>query len=217
VALHQTFLFADLAGFTALTEAHGDEPAADVAGEFFACVRALLERHEAEEVKTIGDAVMIRAESAAAAIQLGLDIVEAVEARDRFPMVRVGMCTGRAVERDGDWFGSTVNVAARISGAAAGCEVLVTEATRAAAGEPEGVQFQRHGEVRFRNVADAVLVHRAVRSGRRAGELPIDPVCRMTIAPNASAGRLAHDGVEYQFCSLDCAAKFAADPDRYLA
>ena len=55
-----TFLFADLAGFTALTEAHGDRQAADVAAEFSAAVRRLLSSHQAEEVKTIGDALMIR-------------------------------------------------------------------------------------------------------------------------------------------------------------
>ena len=60
-----TFLFADISGFTALTEAHGDEEAADLAGQFFADVRVLLGEHGAEEVKTLGDAVMIRCDSAA--------------------------------------------------------------------------------------------------------------------------------------------------------
>lgn len=50
----QTFLFADLSGFTALTEAHGDEQAADLVGGFCVAVRRLLAAHQAQEVKTIG-------------------------------------------------------------------------------------------------------------------------------------------------------------------
>jgi hypothetical protein len=100
-----TFLFADLAGFTAMTEAHGDEEAADLAGEFCRAVRALLADHRAEEVKTIGDAMMIRAEDPSQAVELGLRIVEEVGAQHGFPAVRVGINTGPAVERDGDWFG----------------------------------------------------------------------------------------------------------------
>src|SRR5207248_4586217 len=55
-----TFLFADLAGFTALSEAHGDREAANVAAEFATAVRPLLPSRRAQEIKTIGDALMIR-------------------------------------------------------------------------------------------------------------------------------------------------------------
>jgi adenylate cyclase len=50
----QTFLFADLSGFTALTKAHGDEQAPDLVGGFCVAVRRLLAEHQAHEVKTIG-------------------------------------------------------------------------------------------------------------------------------------------------------------------
>ena len=74
----QTFVFADLSGFTALTEAHGDEQAADLVGGFGGAVRQLLAAHQAQEVKTIGDALMLRTGDAAAAIRLGLCIVQDV-------------------------------------------------------------------------------------------------------------------------------------------
>src|SRR5215217_8714365 len=128
----QTFLFADLLGFTALTEAHGDEQAADLVGGFCTAVRQLLAAHQAQEVKTIGDALMLRTGDAAAAIRLGLCIVLDVGAQHGFPLVRVGMHTGPAVERGGDWFGTTVNLAARVSAAASGGDALLTAATRAA-------------------------------------------------------------------------------------
>lgn len=211
-----TFLFADLAGFTALTEAHGDEGAADAAEAFFACVRALLPDHSAHEVKTIGDAVMARAEEASAGVALGLAIVEAVKSEPPLPSVRVGMDTGECVQRAGDWFGSAVNTAARLAAAAGGWQVLLTEGTHRAAGAVEGVDFQRQGELQLKNLPTRTLVYRAVRAGAGGEGLPVDPVCRMTIAENASVGRLTHDGVGYEFCSLACAAAFARHPDRYV-
>jgi class 3 adenylate cyclase len=124
-----TFLFADLAGFTALTETHGDEHAADLVGDFCAAVRAILGDHGAVEVKQIGDALMLRVDDPTEAVALGLRIVHEIGSRHGFPTVRVGMHTGPAVERGSDWFGTTVNVAARVSAIAGGGEVLLTEAT----------------------------------------------------------------------------------------
>ena len=141
-SIGQTFLFADLSGFTALTEAHGDEQAADLVGGFCGAVRQLLADHQAQEVKAIGDAVMLRSADAAAAIRLGLCIVHDVGAQHGFPLVRVGMHTGPAVEREGDWFGTTVNLAARVSAAASGGEALLTAATRTAAGRIDRVELR---------------------------------------------------------------------------
>jgi class 3 adenylate cyclase len=213
--LAQTFLFADLAGFTALTEAHGDEEAADLAQEFFDRVRGLLPRYGGQEVKTIGDAVMLRCVSPAAAVALGLDIVDEVRKRDRFPIVRVGMHAGPATERHGDWFGAAVNVAARVSASAGGNEVLITNATREAAGKLDGVEFRHHGLRRFKNVGEPVEVYRAVRLGEKTEGLPIDPVCRMAIDPGQAVGSLKFDGREYFFCSLECSQAFSAAPDAY--
>jgi adenylate cyclase len=214
----QTFLFADLSGFTALTEAHGDDQAADLAGGFCAAVRELLAEYQAREVKAIGDALMLRAADAAAAIRLGLCIVHDVGAQHGFPLVRVGMHTGPAVERVGDWFGATVNLAARVSAAAAGGEVLLTATTRAATDDVEGVELRERGRWSFRNVGGLVEVYAAVRQGASSvSGLPIDPVCRMAVDPWRGAGRLTYEGVEYCFCSLGCAGAFAQDPGAYTA
>lgn len=212
----QTFLFADLAGFTALTEAHGDQEAAELAAEFSEGLREVLPDHGAEEVKTIGDAMMVRVDDPALAIRLGLRIVEELGTRPQFPIVRVGMHTGPAVERGGDWFGSTVNVAARIAAAAGGNDVLLSQATREAAGELEGIDLERRGEQRFKNVRRLVATYRAARSHAEVGELPIDPVCRMAVDPAESAGQLRHEGETYYFCSLACAEQFAREPESYL-
>jgi class 3 adenylate cyclase/YHS domain-containing protein len=212
----QTFIFADLAGFTAMTEAHGDEEAAGVAAEFCRAVRALLADHGAQEVKTIGDALMLRAGDPARAVELGLRIVEDVGAQHGFPTVRVGMHTGSAVERDGDWFGAAVNLAARVSGAASGGEVLLSDATRQAADELGSVNLRERGRQELKNVSDPVLLFAALRAGERDDSgLPIDPVCRMAVDPDRSAGTLRSRNTEFHFCSLACVEAFAAAPERY--
>lgn len=152
----QTFLFLDLVGFTALTAERGDDSAADVAQALYSGVRRLLADHEAEEIKTIGDAMMLRCDDPRVGIDLGLGIVERVSVSLTIPPVRVGVHTGTAVCREGDWYGSAVNVAARLCSAAAGGEVLVSEDTRAAAGALDGLELGERQLHWLKNVPEPV-------------------------------------------------------------
>jgi adenylate cyclase len=196
----------------------GDDEAAEVAAEFCATARALLPEHGGREIKTIGDAIMVRAGDAGQAIALGLRIVHDVGRRHWFPEVRVGMHSGAAVRRGDDWFGSAVNVAARVAGLARSGEVLLTEATRVAAGPVRGVELVDRGRHDLRNLAEPVPIHLAVRAGVRVrAELPVDPVCRMAVDPERSAGVIVHAGARYHFCSLRCVSVFASTPGRFTA
>lgn len=141
LAASHAFLFADLVGYTALTADLGDERAADVAIRFHTAVRGLLERDPAAEVKTLGDGLMVRLDDPGRAVRLGVAITAAVNGLDDVPPVRVGIHSGPAVHRDGDWYGSAVNVASRLCDAAADGQVLVSAEAAAAAGRPRGVGF----------------------------------------------------------------------------
>jgi len=212
-----TFLFADIAGFTALTEAHGDEEAAALAADFCAAVKAELPP-SASHVKSIGDALMLRVGEAAEAVELGLRIAGEIMRDHGSPAVRVGMHHGTAVERDGDFFGATVNLAARVSAAAVGGEVLLTAHTAALAPAPDGVVYEARGRRELRNVREPVELVAAVRVGESAARhLAVDPVCRMAVDPERAAGRLVHEGGAFYFCTLACAGAFARHPDRYAA
>jgi adenylate cyclase len=168
-----TFLFTDLVGFTALTATRGDDSAADVALAFYRRVRGLLPTHRAEEVKAIGDALMLRCEDAALAIRLGLRIVRELEEDPDCPPVRVGMHTGPAVEREGDWYGTTVNVASRLCAAAGGGEVLVSEATRDAAGTLRKVGIGEQRLHWLKNVTEPVAAHLAEERDCGLGRLRV--------------------------------------------
>ena len=209
-----TFLFADLAGFTALTEAHGDERAADLAEAFCERVCAIEDEHGARDVKTIGDAVMSRGADAAQAVALALRIAEEIGQSHGFPAVRVGMHHGPAVRRGDDWFGATINVASRVAALAEPHQVLLTEPTREAAGSMVGVEVRPLGERQLRNVAAPVSLW-AARSESARPPLPVDPVCRMTVDPALAADRVKHGGRAYWFCSRRCADVFRRRPERH--
>ena len=210
-----TFVFADIAGYTALTEAHGDADAAELAGTFCREISALASTCGGEVIKTIGDAVMVRHDDPGEAVGLGLSAAHEVLSGHGFPAVRVGMHHGPAVEREGDWFGATVNLAARVAGVAAGGEVLLTQAVLTGAGELDGVEFESRGEHRMRNVAAPVPLFAAVPDKRTHEARHIDPVCRMVVAEDREAGSFRHRDTLYRFCSLECARRVLADPDAY--
>jgi class 3 adenylate cyclase/YHS domain-containing protein len=214
-ATEGTFVFADIAGYTALTEAHGDDDAAELAATFCGEVSEIARASGGEVIKTIGDAVMVRHSDPAEAVALGLTAAHEVIAGHGFPAVRVGMHHGPAVARDGDWFGATVNLAARVAALASGGEVLVTGAVHERAGELEGVEYESRGEQRIRNVAAPVPLFAAHRDERSSEARHIDPVCRMLVAEGREAGSFRHVDTLYRFCSLECARRFLADPDAY--
>ena len=213
-----TFGFADIAGFTALTEAHGDEAAFALIADFIKAVKTELPAVRGEHVKTIGDALMLRIPDPGDAIGLGLRIANALMLEHGAPAVRVGLHHGPALESEGDYFGASVNLAARISALASGGEVLVTGSTAALVPELEGVFYESRGRHALKNVAEPVEVFAAVRMGTSTeGPFPVDPVCRMAVDPDRAAGRLIHDGEAYFFCSLACAGTFAHQPERFSA
>jgi adenylate cyclase len=128
-----TFVFADLVGYTALTESRGDLAAAKLAREFRRTMCELSRDHGARQVKSMGDGVMIWAPDPTAAVALAKRTVSDVGTRSDLLPVRVGVHTGPAVMEGCDWYGSSVNVAARLATEAEPNQALVSGATEAGA------------------------------------------------------------------------------------
>jgi adenylate cyclase len=130
-----TFVFADLVGYTALTEQRGDAEAARVACGFQRAIGALSRDHGAWKVKSLGDGAMIWSPDAGRAVTLAGDALERVGSGLDLLPVRLGVHTGPAVMCGWDWYGSTVNVAARLASRAEPNQALISAAARAAAGQ----------------------------------------------------------------------------------
>src|SRR5215211_3749297 len=147
-----TFVFADLAGYTALTDRQGDEAAAELAREFRRVMCVLARDHGATQVKSMGDGVMIWAPDAAQAVSLAAHAVQTIGTRSDLLPVRVGVHTGSAVMRGCDWYGTAVNVAARLAAAAEPNEALISDATNVAAEGNLDVSLRPPRELALRGV-----------------------------------------------------------------
>jgi adenylate cyclase len=159
-----TFLFADIAGYSLLTELDGDEAAADLATRFVSDATSIACDHGAEVVKGLGDAVMVHADDAGCAVRLALDLLTHLGTDQLMPPIHAGLHSGPAVGRGGDWWGATVNIAARVAAAAGPGQVLITEATRMAVGETDSIRLRGLGPLRLKNISLPVKIYAATRA-----------------------------------------------------
>ncbi len=152
-AAEHTFLFADLVGYTAFTERVGDDAAADVAIAFQAAATHAALELGCEVIKRLGDAVMIHGRDAARVVTLALRLTREMADEGWCPPLRIGVHSGPAVQRGADWYGSTVNVAARLADAATAGEILMSVETRDLLTASTGLTIAARGPRSFKNVA----------------------------------------------------------------
>ena len=157
-----TVCFADLAGFTSLGEAIPPEDLERVATRF-AEVAHDVARSPVRFIKSIGDAVMLISFDAVPLLHAVLDLID-IAAENDLPRLRIGIASGLAVSRAGDWFGSPVNVASRVTAEARPGTVMVAESTRDAAGNAMGFEWSPAGVRRLKGVSDEVKLFRVCRA-----------------------------------------------------
>ncbi|MBI2214793.1 MAG: YHS domain-containing protein [Acidobacteria bacterium] len=209
----RSILFADLAGFTAMTEIHGDDGAASVALRFYEmAVQALC--GDARIVKTIGDAVMVVATRPEDALSTVLALKAIVDAEENFPSLRAGIHCGLCAERADDFFGAVVNLAARIASFARTGQILCSDEFRREVSTLQGVPFEALGPETFKNVSEPVTVFRLIGKDEEALRV-VDPVCRMHVDPVHAPARLVLGGKTVYFCSLGCVERYARSPKHY--
>lgn len=161
--LRVAIAFADLAGYTRLTEEEGELEAVDAVERFVEAVEATLP-DDARVVKTIGDEVMIVGSDPGALIDWAVGFQQLYPDR---PRPRVGIHYGRALYRDGDYYGRDVNIASRVAARSAGGEVLVTRPVVERAGSH--LEFERIAEVRLRGFNESTEIFLA-RQASAGGE-----------------------------------------------
>jgi adenylate cyclase len=140
--------FADLTGYTRLTEEAGELEALDAVERFVDAVEATLPDN-ARVVKLIGDEVMVVGTDPSALIDWAVGFQRLQSER---PLPRIGIHYGDALYRDGDYYGRDVNIAARIAARSAGGEVLVTRPVVEHAGSH--LEFDRIGEITLKGFTE---------------------------------------------------------------
>jgi adenylate cyclase len=162
-----TVAFADLVGFTKLGEVVSAEELGQLAGRLADLARDVT-APPVRFIKTIGDAVMLVCHDPAPLLDTVLKLVEVVDTDNTFPRLRAGVAAGMAVSRAGDWFGSPVNAASRVSGVARPGTVLVAdsvwEALRDTA-DDAGFEWSFAGSRRLKGIKNEARLFRVRRGG----------------------------------------------------
>jgi adenylate cyclase len=149
--------FVDLTGYTRLTEEQGDEVAAELAGRLAALVEGISRRWDGRPVRWLGDGGMLVFREPAAAVAAAMDMVAQAE-RSGLPPTHIGIHCGPVVFQDGDIYGSTVNIAARLAARAGPGEVLVSQPV--ADRMPQPARLEPVGAVELKGVAQPLQVWR---------------------------------------------------------
>jgi adenylate cyclase len=155
--------FADLAGYTRLTEERGDEEALGAVEHFVEAVEHSLPV-DARVIKTLGDEVMVIGSDPVALARWAVELAR--DAPPDVPPPRIGLHCGDALYRDGDYYGRDVNQAARVVARAAGGEVLVTRRVVDAAGNVDGLRFELIGEISLKGFSEPIELFHALAPDR---------------------------------------------------
>jgi adenylate cyclase len=152
--------FVDLTGYTQLIEERGDAAAANVAARLAALVTEIARRRAGRPIRWLGDGGMFHFREPRMAVLAGLDAVEGAPTAG-LPAAHVGIHTGPVIAQDGDVYGRTVNLAARIASYAQAGQVVVSEDTVQRSGRADGLRFQPLGPVELKGVAKSLPLYQA--------------------------------------------------------
>jgi class 3 adenylate cyclase/DNA-binding transcriptional MerR regulator len=158
-SVEATIAFVDIASFTALAEARGDDNAMRVLDRIDVIVRPLLVEHDGKLVKQVGDGFMVAFRDPAHAVQFAIATQAELGRDPDLPAIRVGINTGPALYRTGDYIGSAVNVASRVVSSAMPGQILLTEPVATAATKA-GIDVEELGVRMMRGVDDPLALYR---------------------------------------------------------
>lgn len=213
--IEATFCFVDIAGYTALTDSHGELAAADLVDDFRDLIKTCVEPSGHLQSLT-GDCAFLVFADPLVAIDALSTLYKSIADRREFPVVRTGLHHGPALFRGGHHFGSTVNLAARVAARATGGQILCTKhvADTLTRSEVPDIEIEHQGLVTLKNLPQPVDLFEIVLLGCPR-EYAIDPVCKMQVDTRRAAGDLHFNNKTYWFCSLSCVERFAQQPALY--
>jgi len=213
--IEATFCFVDIAGYTALTDTHGELAAADLVDDFAKLIRASVEPLGKLQ-SLVGDCAFFVFSDPIIAKNALLALYNSIADRQHFPVVRAGLHHGSALYRGDRHFGSTINIAARVAAQATGGQILCTQCVAETLGRADvlDVEIKPQGQVSLRNLPDPMELYEIVLSGS-SRQYAIDPVCKMQVDKQRAVGDLVFNNRKYWFCSLSCVERFAKRPASY--
>ncbi|MDO1449202.1 adenylate/guanylate cyclase domain-containing protein [Rhodocytophaga aerolata] len=207
-------LVADLAGYTALTEAHGSFSAAQIVDKYLQIVNNSL-TGSSRLVERVGDEVVIIAEIARDLVETALRLRQLANEENNFLAIHAGIHIGDLLERNGSFFGTAINLASRIASISKGGQILCSASIIKEVAEASNIEFTCLGEVSFKNLRTKIELFE-IKAEPHLLPPHIDPVCRMLVLPN-QAIHCQHEGKMYYFCSGECQTLFVSSPKDFAS
>lgn len=211
-----TFCFVDIAGYTALTDTHGEHAAADLVEDFARMIRSAAAPH-GQVQELAGDNAFLVFPDPASAIEAIVNLYRDVAGIWDFPALRTGLHHGPALYRANRYFGTTINMAARTAAQAASGEILCTAPVAEALARLESPTFRIDpvGTVKLKNLPQEVALYSVNLLGVKRQRV-IDPVCQMQVDKKTAAADHEFEGRQYWFCSAGCSERFAHNPSDFV-
>jgi len=211
-----TFCFVDIAGYTALTDTHGEFAAADLVEDFTRMIRLAVASH-GQVQELAGDNAFLVFPDPASAIEAIGKLYRDVAGIWDFPALRTGLNHGPALYRANRYFGTTINMAARTAAQAASGEILCTAPVAESLAGLENPTFTIDpvGTVKLKNLPQEVALYSVNLLGVK-GQRVIDPVCQMQVDKKTAAADHEFEGRRYWFCSAGCSERFAHNPSDFV-
>jgi class 3 adenylate cyclase/YHS domain-containing protein len=209
-------LMADLSGYTALTEVHGPAQAISIVDKFI----NLTERSlfgSSSLFERVGDQVVIISEDADDLARTAVALYNNSRREAHFLPVHAGLHYGSVLEQYGSFYGSTVNVAARIASEAKDGSLLASFEFISALKIPKSFHYILYGTPHLKNVLNPTRLFKIIPEV--TGHLHVhhvDPVCHMQLEENENDFIHKIDGKEYHFCSPQCLSLFTSNQLQFV-
>jgi class 3 adenylate cyclase len=197
--MNVAILMADLSGYSALTETHGSVTAADLIDKYISLAETCLVGDCRLHQQT-GDEIMFVSDSSDVMLATAKQLAASTAKLEYFLQVHGGLHYGTVLKRGANYFGSTVNLTARIAAkAVAGTFYCSAEFINSITDKSTGI-FQSKGNHPLKNISEEKELFEL--NIDKISSNYIDPVCRMLILQPANAFR--HPNEEIYFCSSKC-------------
>jgi class 3 adenylate cyclase/YHS domain-containing protein len=215
VRVRRTFAFVDLSGFTAMTEAEGDERAVGVLAVFRSTLREICSRRAVRIAKWLGDGAMLVSVESKPLVAATLEMKFSAGASPEPVAVKCGITIGHVILLEGDdYIGHAVNVASRLCDMAVGHEVLAL--AEVVSELPAWGTAEAPHEVSVRGLEQPLQVVRLGLHQPGHGAIP-DPICRIPLTEDTAFERRRDaNGATLLFCSDSCLETWSERPATFV-
>ena len=197
-------LMADLSGYTAMTEIHGDTAAVEMIEKYIEMGKNSL-AGESYLLERTGDQLLIVSDDADDLAKTAIELKHKTEKEPNFLGIHCGLHYGSVIERNHHLFGAVVNMAARIAASATENKILCSREFIEALKYPGKLQLISQGNIDFKNILEPAEIFEVLPVvEKKTREIYIDPVCQIRLSASETSISLVYGEDEYFFCSEEC-------------